>query len=292
MLRLLGLALVSIHPINLLACDGAFATTGPAYCFLSEVGGCANLPAFLASHQPSFPVTLVIDEQCVLAQPLVLPGRLTLAGVGRDGTGELLFPNVGLNEAAIAIAPGQGHVQIRDLLIRNNAPVPRGIGVSLHGNSLITLDQVRIDGFHIGVSGREAFSVLVDRSNISRNRYNLYLGDQANTWRIRDTVLSQALAWGVVVRGPNNDVLIDGNRLESNQLGAIQVYGFGTVVTHNRFELNGAAAQQQGVSVLPSAQETRVLTNYFSSDIITDAGTATRCALNSNVVEPASCSWP
>lgn len=292
LLRMLGLALAGTGASNALACDGAFTTTGPAYCFLSEVGGCANLSAFLAAHQPSFPVTLVIDEQCVLAQPLVLPGRITLAGVGRDGNGELLFPNIGLNEAAISIAPGQGHVQIRDLLIRNNAPVPRGIGLNLDGNSLITLDEVRIDGFHIGVSGRQAYSVLIDKSNISGNRYNLYLRQEANTWRIRDTVLNQALAWGIVVRGPNNDVLIDGNRLESNQLGAIQVYSFGTVVTHNRFESNGTAAQHEGVSVRASAQDTRVLTNYFSSDIITDAGTATRCALNSNVVEPASCLWP
>jgi hypothetical protein len=134
--------------------------------------------------------------------------------------------------------------------------------------------------------------VLIDKSNISGNRYNLYLGHQANTWRIRDTVVSQALAWGILVRGPNNDVLIDGNRLESNQLGAIQVYSFGAVVTHNRFELNGAAAQHEGVGIRASAQHTRVLTNYFSSDIITDAGTDTRCALNSNVVEPGSCLWP
>jgi Right handed beta helix region len=290
--RLLALPLATACPLGALACDGAFTTTGPAFCFLSEVGGCANLPAFLASHLPSFPVTLVVDQQCVLNQPLVLPGRMTLAGVGRDGNGELLFPNVGLNEAAISIAPGQGHVQIRDVLIRNNAPVPRGIGLNLDGNSLITLDSVRIDGFHIGVYGRQAFSVLIDKSNISNNRYNLYLGQQANTWRIRDTVLNQALAWGIVVRGPNNDVLVDGNRLESNQLGAIQVYSYATVVTHNRFESNGTAAQHEGVSVRPSAQETRVLTNYFSSDIITDAGTATRCALNSNVAEPGSCLWP
>lgn len=284
------LLLVAIHATPSHACDPAYATTGPAFCFVSEVGGCGNLPAFLAAHQPSFPVTLVVDQQCgPYSDTLTLPGRMTLAGVGRDGAGELLFANLDATEPALAIANGQGHVQIRDLLVRNIGAVETGRGLYLNGNHQITLDRVRIDRFNRGVEATLAFSVLIGGSNISNNRTNLLLGQETNTWRVRDTILSRAIGWSVIVRGPNNDVVFDGNRLESNQLGAIRVYSLGAVLSNNRFEFNGAAAGNLGIDVRPSAQHTRILNNIFSSDIFVDAGPGTRCAFNINVPEPLSC---
>lgn len=285
------LAFIGAGSAPLMACDPGYDTTGPAYCFLSEVGGCDNLPAFLAAHQPIFPVTLVIDEQCSkpFSQTLVLPGRMTLAGVGRDGEGALLFENLALNMPAIAVAPGQGNLQIRDLLIRYVSAVPRGIGLRLNGNHLISMNGVRIDRFNVGVQGTDSYSIVINQSNISDNRTNLILGNQANSWRVRDSILGRALGWSVVVRGPNNDVLFDGNRLESNQLGGFQLFTLGTVLANNRLEFNGQAGAWHGVEVRPGAQETRILSNIFSTDIIDDAGAATRCAFNINVAEPASC---
>jgi hypothetical protein len=263
---------------------------GQTICKLSEIGGCAALQAQLAAHQPAWPITLVIDQQCgPYAGTLTLPGRITLAGVGRDGAGELLFTGLPGNVPALAIAAGQGHVQIRDLLIRNIAPTKTGVGLLLDGNSMVTLNGVRIDFFGQGVSGTQSYSVLINQSNISGNGTNLRLGQDTNAWRVRDTVLSQAAGWSVIVRGPNNDVVFDGNRLESNQRGGFLVNGFGTVLSNNRLEFNGALGGWRGIEVTPSASQVRLLHNYFSTDIIVDSGADTQCAFNTNVVEPATC---
>lgn len=263
---------------------------GQTMCKLSEIGGCGALQAQLAAHQPAWPVTLVIDQQCgPYAGTLTLPGRITLAGVGRDGAGELLFSGLPANAPALAIAAGQGHVQIRDLLIRNIAPAKTGIGLLLDGNSMVTLNGVRIDFFGQGVVGSQSYSVLIHQSNISANGTNLRLGQDTNAWRVRDTVLSQATGWSVIVRGPNNDVVFDGNRLESNQRGGFLVNGFGTVLSNNRLEFNGALGGWHGIEVTPAASQVRLLHNYFSTDVIVDSGVDTQCAFNTNVVEPASC---
>jgi len=285
---LLGLSALGIGAAQ--ACDPGYVTTGPTYCFLSEVGGCANLSAFLAAHQPIFPVTLVVDTQCpAISHTLVLPGRMTLAGVGRDGEGALHFANLPAGTPAITVAAGQGAVQIRDLTIRNVGAVPSGIGLRLDGNSMITLDGVRIDRFDIGVHGKQSYSVHIDHSNISDNRTNMLLGLEANSWRVRDSILGRALGWSVIVRGPNNDVLFDGNRLESNHLGGFRLYTLGTVLTNNRLEFNGAGGAWHGVQVEPGAVQSRILTNLFSTDVIADGGAGTKCAFNINVAEPASC---
>src|SRR5690606_25169645 len=134
-----------------------------------------------------------------------------------------------------------------------------------------------------------SYSTLIHRSNISNNSTNLWLGLETNGWRVRDSVLGQAGGWSVIVRGPNNDVLFDGNRLESNVSGGFRLHSFGAVVTNNRLEFNGAGMGWHGIEVTPSARHSRLLHNYFSSDIIADAGVDSRCDFNMNVIEPASC---
>lgn len=280
----LAFALAVASPA-LLACP-----PGQTHCLLSSVGGCGALPGLLAANQPSWPVTLIVDQQCgPYANTLTLPGRMTLAGVGRDGEGELLFNGLAAATPALAVAAGQGHIQIRDLVIRNIAPARSGIGLRLDGNHMMSLDSVRIDRFNTGVYGWQSYSTLIHRSNISNNGTNLMLGLETNGWRVRDSVLGQAGGWSVMVRGPNNDVLFDGNRLESNVRGGFLLNSFGAVVSNNRLEFNGAGLGWRGIEVTPVAQHSRLLHNYFSSDIIVDAGVDSRCAFNMNVVEPPSC---
>ena len=264
--------------------DGA---ASPSVCLLSQVG-CEELPAFLESHLPVFPVTLIVDIQCEVSEPLVIPGRMTLAGVGRDGNGELLFPALAPSEAALSIPAGRGHVQIRDLTLRGLAEAPTATGIRLHQNSQVSIESTRVDGFEIGIHGTQSLSVLIRNSNVSANGINLLLGEQANTWRIRDTIVSQARTWGILVRGPNNDVVIEGSRLESNTAGAIRAYSYGAIIESNRFERNGSQ-QHRAIVVESSAQSTRILSNYFSSDYISNYGSATQCAFNLNTPEPASC---
>lgn len=281
---LLAWVLAVISPV-LMACP-----LGQTQCLLSSVGGCGALPGLLAVNQPSWPVTLIVDQQCgPYTDTLTLPGRMTLAGVGRDGEGALLFTGLAAATPALAVAVGQGHIQIRDLLIRNIAPVRGGIGLRLDDNHQMSLDSVRIDHFATGVSGVKSLSTLIHRSNISNNGTNLLLGAETNSWRVRDNILSQAGSWSVVVRGPNNDVLFDGNRLESNARGGFLLASLGAVVSNNRLQLNGAGVGWRGIEVTPAARHSRLLHNYFSTDVIVDAGFDSRCDFNMQVVEPASC---
>ena len=153
----------------------------------------------------------------------------------------------------------------------------------------VTLNRVRLAGFHFGLQGRNAYSIWINQSNISTNNYNLVLRDVANSWRIRDSIISQANSWGIYVSS-SNDVLIDGNRFESNAQGAVLVDSYSTVVTHNRFELNGASAQNEAIRVTPAGQDTRILANLFSSSEVTDLGMDTQCAFN--IGPPLTCAAP
>lgn len=267
-------------------------TTSTGYYFLSQIGGCSCLPSFLAAlgASPHAHATLVIDGVCTLTQTLTLPRRMTLAGVGIEGQGVLSFPGLTAGQAAIAIGPQQvpqqdAYVTIRDLNIvgpgSSNRPLA-GYGLSLVHAHLTRLENVRMSGFSVGVRGEESYSVWISRSNISNNGTNVRVGEQCNGWRVRDNVLSRATGWGVYVTAASeyragfgsNDLLLDGNRMESNGQGAVRLGSYGAMLVHNRFESNNAL----GVLVDGSASSSRLLTNVFSTDVVVDLGVDTVCA--------------
>ena len=96
------------------------------YYFLSEIGGCSRLAAFLKAVPGTVHAnaTLVIDQACIatsaIKETLVLPDRFTLAGVGLNGEGMLQF-SLPENVSAIRFRPSPGVVNrmatIRDLTI-------------------------------------------------------------------------------------------------------------------------------------------------------------------------------
>lgn len=274
-------------PGDLTSCTGIppggfGAATNRHFYYLSEVGGCANLACFLNEVNTSYHAfgTLVIDQQCTVRQTLRMPARFTLAGVGMGGQGTLVFTDLPDQASAIRFddvlaTGGNSESTIRDLAIYGDfaggANTVAGLNVS--GSNIVRISNVRVSGFSLGLYGEEAYSVLVQHSNISANDINVAIAENSNSWRLRDSVLSQASSWSIYVRGPANDHLISGNRFESSVEGAIRLETYGAMVMNNRFESNGGV----GVLVTANGESSRIIGNIFSSDTIIDQGMDTLC---------------
>ncbi|WP_197041562.1 NosD domain-containing protein [Chondromyces apiculatus] len=270
---------------------GGFAgVTNDRFYFLSEVGGCENLPCFLASVPGTVHAnaTLVIDELCVLDGPIRIPSRFTLAGVGPGGEGMLVFQDLPDNMPAISVEEAVGvggisEIVIRDLGIFGDDNGAWSAGINVSGANLITLDRVRVSGFSVGLFGQDAYSVRVSDSTFYANAFNVMIYNNANHWRVRDSALSLATFYSVKVFGPsdgvrpgNNDHLFSGNRFEGSLMGAMMLGSVGTMLMNNRFESNGL----NGVRILPSASDTRVVGNLFSTDTVHDSSASTKCGFN------------
>jgi hypothetical protein len=268
---------------------GFSGVTNDRFYFLSEVGGCENLPCFLAQVEGTEHAngTLVIDQQCVLSQPLKIPPRFTLAGVGANGEGSLVFDDLPDNTPAIRVTPvvfqqGVSHNVIRDLNINFTGTSHWNAGISVSQGNIVNIENVRLSGFAIGVYGAHAYSIKIENSVFYDNAFNLMLHEGANHWRVRDSVIGRAL-YGVKVFGPadgagewGNDHVFEGSRFEGNLLGAMRLGSVAAILANNRFESNGP----NGVVIAPQAAGTRVLTNFFSNNVVHDSGDDTKCALN------------
>jgi hypothetical protein len=262
--------------------------TNNHFYFLSEVGGCPNLPCFLSQVEGTIHAnaTLVIDQVCTLYQPIRIPPRFTLAGVGADGEGKLVFADLPDNHAAISVKPvidqnGQSYNVIRDLDIVGDNDALWTAGINVSNGNLIAIENVRVSGFTVGLYGRHSYSVSVDRSAFYSNAFNIMIHWDANHWSVRDSTVGLALL-GVKIFGPadgtpgSNDHVFSGVRFEGSTIGAMRIGAHGTMLTNNRFESNG----YQAVTVASGASDTRVLANIFSTDTVHDYGQGTKCMLN------------
>lgn len=267
--------------------------TNDHFYFLSEVGGCANLPCFLAEVEGTVHAnaTLIIDQVCTLTQPIQIPSRFTLAGVGPAGEGILAFQNLPDYAAAINVAPAvqQGGVSesvIRDLSIFRVSGGVWNSGINVSGGNIVSLRGVRVGGFAAGLFGLDAYSVRVDESTFYGNNFNIMIHRNANHWSVRDSTLSLATHYSVKIFGPsdgpgtwNNDHVFSGVRFEGSGLGAMLLGSYGAMLMNNRFESNGT----EGVSLTTSATGTRIISNIFSTDVVHDQGQGTKCGLNINL---------
>lgn len=264
--------------------------TNDRFYFLSEVGGCANLPCFLAEVDGTehANATLVIDEVCTLTEPIQIPSRFTLAGVGPAGEGMLVFQNLPDYAAAINVAPavtqgGISEIVIRDLSVFRGAGGIWNSGINVSGGNIVSLQGVRVNGFAVGLFGRDAYSIRVDQSTFYGNEFNVMIHKNANHWSVRDSTLSLAARYSVKIFGPsdgpgdwNNDHVFSGVRFEGSGLGAMQLGSYGAMLMNNRFESNG----NHGVTLTSSASGTRVISNLFSTDVVHDLGQGTKCGFN------------
>ncbi|HEY9833830.1 MAG TPA: hypothetical protein V6D26_24985 [Stenomitos sp.] len=258
------------------------------FYFLSEIedviGGCQNLPCFLkaVAHTKYSNATLIIDKDCNLSEPLVIPSRFTLAGVGIDGAGRLIFDNLPDGVSAIRLERSATNITIRDLSIgRIGGGVNIGIDVS-RANKVFIRDVI-VTGFFAGIYGSrpntKAISVYIDRCSVFQNDYNIVMHRNAFHWRIRDCILNQAKCWGLLIFGKDNDpvpppednkawgndYLISGCRFEGSGIGGALLGSDAAMLMNNRFEQNGGVGGI-GVKIQPSAANTRMVSNVISSN--------------------------
>jgi hypothetical protein len=229
--------------------------------------------------------TLVIDRQCVVNQTLTLPDRFVLAGVGTEGRGVLAFD---LPDGAVALrfAPSTGapqrFVTIRDLNIVNVPQCCGQVGLNVSNSSFVHVERVRLHDFGFGLMGSTAFSIFVDQSFIHNNGFNVVIDDGSNAWRVRDTVMSQSGLIGVVIGALALGNSLSGGRIESNPVTGIRLMGLQNVVETTWFEGNGIGFGDHGIQVLSTADQTRILSNLFSSEDILDAGSHTQTCFNTD----------
>lgn len=268
-------------PADSAECGAALA------CFLSQIVAAQvdpdNNPAQAHSH-----ATLVVDRRCVLRQPLTLPDRFTLAGVGPDGEGSLSFEDLPDGASALRFAPAAGPAirmtTIRDIRISGEASGRVGINVS--HSQFVYVDRVRMSDFAFGVSGETAYSIFISNSNFHGNAFAVMMGEDTTTWRVCDSVLSQGLI-GVVIAATARGHVITGARIEANDVTGVFVNGSMNVIESSWFEGNGTLPRwpspgptHHAIRITNLAQKTRVLSNVFSSQLIGDAGTETQRCFN------------
>jgi hypothetical protein len=229
--------------------------------------------------------TLIIDRQCVVNQTITIPDRFVLAGVGTEGRGVLAF-DLPDNTTAIRFAPSTGSPQrfstIRDLNIVNVPQCCGQVGIDVSNSSVVTLERVRLHDFGFGLLGATAFSILVDKSLIHNNGFNVVIGDGSTAWRVRDTVMNQSGLIGVVLSPTAIGNLISGGRIESNPFAGVTVQGPQNAIETSWFEGNGIGFGDHGIRVLSSADQTRIFANLFSSEDIHDQGADTQICLNTD----------
>ncbi|MDR4515614.1 right-handed parallel beta-helix repeat-containing protein [Nitrosomonas sp.] len=192
-----------------------------------------------------------------------------------------------------------GYITISDLDLYGSNPAaaadsvivaPNAVGIDLFNQHIVYINNVRVSDFVTGIHGRQSYSVYITGSNISDNRGdNIRVDYDANSWRIRDSIISQAGGWGINVYGPgdatplgkinsSNDLLLDGLRLERNQRGAVRFIAYGSRLINSRLEGNGKLSfsyPYRAILVDKHATETRILTNYFSGNCVQDHGIGT-----------------
>jgi len=253
--------------------------------------------------------TLVIDKTCELNSGLRLPSRFTLKGTGIGSAGILAFNHDGIALSVCQEQP-RGYVTISDLdlygpyRVEEKVSAPYSKGIALANQSIVYLTNIRVSDFHTGLIGTNSYSVFIDSSNISNNvNDNIRVGYASNGWRIRDGLVSQAGNWGINVLGPDdakplhlrrdevwdtsNDLLIDGVRMEFNGMGGVRTNAYGTRIINTRLEFNGhgsGAPKFQGILVDSDAEQTRILTNLFSSNCLKDLSASTDQAFNIGVM--------
>jgi hypothetical protein len=277
--------------------------TNKSFFFLSELENVIgpaeqNLPCFfkaicIAQNQTDLgTITLVIDRSCTLSEPIVIPSRFTLAGVGMDGKGSLGFNGLADGVSAIQFAQGidnEGqptgkatNITIRDLSI-GYVDGGQNIGIDVSFANKVYIRNVQVTNFFAGIFGSRpnthAMSVYIDHCGVFDNDWNIVMHSNANHWRIRDCILSRARCWGLRIFEPNaiagtsgggNDHLISGCRIEGCALGGASVGSDSAMFMNNRFEGNGIIFDNKAIQILKTATRTRLVSNYFSNNTVVD----------------------
>lgn len=206
--------------------------TNNQYLFLAEIGGPPCLKSFLNAVIAAGPSgahwqgTLIIDSEVLLAEPIVIPTRFTLAGVGIHGAGRLIFSGDFGDVPAISFQENEdggllGMSVIRDIAIRGPGgansmqgvkvgsnlyvppldtpppdPPPNCTNDGLTSNAMgnFQLHRVSVTGFgRYGLQGgMNTYSVIVKDCEITECGVGIQLAEQCNSWRIIDCYIADA----------------------------------------------------------------------------------------------------
>lgn len=283
---------------------GGYPTTSDRFYFLSQilpVGVAVSSPDcgfYLGCFLDQMPsdhasATLVIDRYCAVERTLVVPDRYEIAGVGKDGSGSLVF-NLPDGARAMRFAPAPGaairHSKIRDLSIGNLVCCGQ-TGIDLSNSSLVQLENLRMSGFTRAIFGKTSYMNHITGSNLSVNGFAIVLGDDTTTWRIRDTAASFNQISAIVFDPTTRQTVVSGGVYESNPWAAIDLSGFGNTIEGTWFEGNGFLINHRGLIIRLGSARNTVLTSTFSIDRISDLGTETKRCFNfsSDNYEPNFC---
>lgn len=261
-----------LHPYVLLIASILAAGSPPAaraanYIVASEFGGTLQDAVNAAGNQGM----VIVDQPYVLNVPLVLPRFFRLMGMGPQGQGAIAFDIDSGAGISFSGPESTSSIVIENLDIGGRFPAASpgtSVGIDLDGIHEVTLRNVTVRGFNVGVRGRFAFYVNIRDCNVSTNRtFNYHLVDNANSWRISGGLSSQSGLAAVRVETSNN-VVIDGVAMESNRVG-IHTDTVSTHIFNNRFECSPAVPQfcpptATGVRVGAGAQLVSLIANYYS----------------------------
>ncbi|MEM8963546.1 MAG: hypothetical protein AAGD38_18835 [Acidobacteriota bacterium] len=246
--------------------DGAVPDESPECghqlaCFLSQV-----------STSPHAFSTLVIDRPCVSTRTQTIPSRFTLAGVGIDGAGQLIF-DLPDNGTAIRFPPGPGSVSqtsvIRDLRIVGTSCCGQ-TGIEIKNSSFVDLERIRVSGFAFGLWSEVSYTANLVQSHFFLNGFNVVLGYDTTAWRIEDTVMSQSGLVGLVFEPTARGHVVYGGRVESNPFAGMLVHGDMNIVERTWFEGNGSLPTVLAVRM--NGDQNHLLGNLYSSQLIDDNG--------------------
>jgi hypothetical protein len=256
-------------PLPEAAPGAALQRISQAWLFTSEFqGGCyhdtlrptgTTLQSIVDQVGPAR--VLVVDQDCTVDGPLLLPERFTLTGAGWVGAGTLILtPGAGIFlDSGI---DSEAHTTIENLQIQGPGS---GTAITLDHRHQVHLRDLVVRGFEYGVDANVSFSVMVDDCSFHNNTTSLRLGTEANSWRIRGGICSQSTTcMDLHPAGDGNDTLVEGVRMESNGV-AVRVGGASTYVAFNRFEGNTT-----DVETAPGAQGTVLLANNVDEDTRSD----------------------
>lgn len=245
-----------------------------AYGFVGVGLGCTRYTSEFWTLQEALDASagclLMVDQSYTGLTELRIPRKTRIMGSGPQGNFSLSFSN--LMGSSITIdtrsePPNRNAYVIIENLAITGPNEGTSIGLDLREANIIYLQNLVIKNFNVGVFGSNTVSVFAENCNVSGNRTaNYLLTNSSNSWRIRGGICSQAGRYGIEILLGNNNV-IDGVRMESNQLAAIRTNTDSTHITHNRFERNG-------VLIDTDATATTLISNYYSSSRVTDVSRA------------------
>ncbi|HEV8577609.1 MAG TPA: hypothetical protein VGX68_00895 [Thermoanaerobaculia bacterium] len=186
---------------------------------------------------------LIVDQDYQNLDPLVLPRRFRMMGMGPNGKAVLAFQGLHAG-SAITIAGGAGDawVVLEDLDIEGGYSPGNGFattvrGIDLTGASVVFLHRLLVRGFFVGVYGAGAMSVHATNCSVAVSVTNNYeITGESHGWRVTGGLSSQAGRYGFLITADVNDTLIHGVRMESNTGAGIFTNGVGTHIANNRFE--------------------------------------------------------